>query len=66
MDLVIDKLNFAKEATIEMFMGSATNQYAAKKGEWNIPLFKTHLAMAIEGPSSASGSRALGNSMDTS
>jgi hypothetical protein len=59
MDLVIDKLNFAKEAKIEMFMDCATEQYATKKGEWDISLFKAHLALAVEEPSSASGSSAL-------
>ena len=66
MDLVIDKLNFAKEAKIEMFMDSATEQYATNKGEWNISLFKAHLALAVEETSSASGSMALGNAMDLS
>ena len=40
MDLVIDKLNFAKEAKIEIFMDSATGQYATKKGDWNISFLK--------------------------
>ena len=66
MDLVIDKLNFAKEAKIEIFMDSATGQYATKKGDWNISFFKTHLAMAVEGPASASGWKAQGNSIDMS
>jgi ubiquitin len=61
MDLVIDKLNYAKQSQIEMFMDSAIEQYATKKGEWDISLFKAHLALAIEdvSSSSASGSMAV-------
>ena len=66
MGLVIDKLNYAKEAKIEMFMDSATEQHATKKGEWDISLFKAHLALAVEETSSASGSMTLGNAMDLS
>ena len=43
-----DKMEHAKVTMMNTFMDSAVQQYSKESGEWDIQLFKRHLASAAD------------------